>query len=116
LRLRWLGLLVVAAGGVSALALAERSGSGPETRVRFAPAPGDEGFARALEVRPFALPEDHGPHFAYQTEWWYYTGNLEDEAGRRFGFQLTFFRRGLSPGAPPADGSDYASCGSRREP
>ena len=24
--------------------------------------------------------------------------------GRRFGFQLTFFRRGLSPGAPPASG------------
>lgn len=28
-----------------------------------------EGFARATEVRPFVLPADHGPHFAYQAEW-----------------------------------------------
>ena len=26
---------------------------------------------------------------------WYYTGNLQDESGNRFGFQLTFFRRAL---------------------
>ena len=47
------------------------------------------------------LPADHGPHFDYQTEWWYYTGNVAAADGRRFGFQLTFFRRGLSPGPPP---------------
>ncbi len=55
-------------------------------------------FARALEPRPFAFPQDHGPHFDFQTEWWYYTGNLTTEDGRRFGYQLTFFRRGLTPG------------------
>jgi predicted secreted hydrolase len=58
-------------------------------------------FARAKKVRDFHLPLDHGPHFAFETEWWYYTGNLAAGDGRRFGFQLTFFRRGLSPGAPP---------------
>jgi len=55
------------------------------------------GFKKALEVRSFTFPEDSGPHPGYQTEWWYYTGNLEDSSGRRFGYQLTFFRRALSP-------------------
>src|SRR5438034_75088 len=65
-------------------------------------------FARATSVRPFHLPADHGPHFEYQTEWWYYTGNLAAAGGRHFGYQLTFFRRGLSPGPPP-DGPGNAS-------
>jgi predicted secreted hydrolase len=34
---------------------------------------------------------------SHQTEWWYYTGNLETVEGRYFGYQLTFFRRGLGP-------------------
>jgi len=33
----------------------------------------------------------------FQTEWWYYTGNLQSETGQRFGYQLTFFRRALLP-------------------
>jgi len=73
--------------------------SGP--RLELGLGPGLEGFARATEVRPFVLPADHGPHFDYQTEWWYYTGNVAAADGRRFGFQVTFFRRGLSPGPPP---------------
>jgi predicted secreted hydrolase len=59
-----------------------------------------EGFARATEVRPFVFPEDHGPHEAFRTEWWYFTGNLETEAGKRFGFQFTIFRQALAPIAP----------------
>jgi predicted secreted hydrolase len=66
------------------------------------------GFARADSIREYALPADHGPHFDYQTEWWYYTGNLVAGDGRRFGFQLTFFRRGLLPGPPP-DGPGLAT-------
>jgi predicted secreted hydrolase len=54
-------------------------------------------FARALAPRPFRYPADLGPHPDFQTEWWYYTGNLETQDGGHFGFQLTFFRRGLSP-------------------
>ncbi|AJF07418.1 lipocalin-like domain-containing protein [Geoalkalibacter subterraneus] len=57
----------------------------------------DTGYARALEPRGFAFPRDHGPHPDFKTEWWYYTGNLEDEEGRRFGYQLTFFRVALAP-------------------
>ena len=66
------------------------------------PSPAPPRPARSL------CPTDHGPHFDYQTEWWYYTGNLGAADGRRFGFQLTFFRRGLSPGAPP-EGPGLAS-------
>ena len=70
-------------------------------RLELGPGPDLSGFARATAPRPFVLPKDHGPHFDCQTEWWYYTGNLAAADGRRFGFQVTFFRRGLSPGPPP---------------
>lgn len=63
---------------------------------------GAEGHARALEPRSFRFPEDHGPHPRFRTEWWYLTGNLAAEDGRRFGTQLTFFRNAL---APPPDSS-----------
>jgi predicted secreted hydrolase len=53
------------------------------------------------------LPADHGVHADHRTEWWYVTGNVEDAEGRRFGYQLTFFRSGLGPGprAPRAGSS-----------
>jgi predicted secreted hydrolase len=57
---------------------------------------GDPGeFARASGPWAFQFPRDHGPHPEYRSEWWYFTGNLADPAGRRFGFQLTLFRFGL---------------------
>jgi predicted secreted hydrolase len=74
-----------------------------ETTLKLAPAE-PPAFARATAPREFRLPQDHGPHFEFQTEWWYYTGQLTTEDQRRFGFQLTFFRRGLSAGASPASG------------
>ena len=69
-------------------------------------APADTaGFARAEEPvlsgvegpQPLGFPADHGPHDDFQTEWWYYTGNLTAETGEHFGYQLTFFRRALTP-------------------
>lgn len=57
-------------------------------------------FAQALEPRTFAFPRDHGPHPEFRHEWWYVTGHLESTGGRRFGFELTFFRYALAP--PPA--------------
>jgi predicted secreted hydrolase len=63
-------------------------------------APDERGFARALAPRPFLFPADHGPHPDYRTEWWYYTGNLAARDGRRYGFQLTFFRSALAPPPP----------------
>jgi predicted secreted hydrolase len=55
------------------------------------------GYARVLGPRALAFPRDHGAHPEYRHEWWYVTGHLADAAGRRHGFQLTFFRYGLSP-------------------
>ena len=45
-----------------------------------------------------ALPRDDGPHDRL-TEWWYYTGHLRNEIGRRFGFEAVVFRaeRGSVP-------------------
>jgi predicted secreted hydrolase len=66
------------------------------------------GYARAERVRDFKFPDDHGPQPEFQTEWWYYTGNLESADGRRFGYQLTFFRRAISP-TETARQSDWAT-------
>jgi predicted secreted hydrolase len=68
----------------------------------------EQGYARAIEPREFRFPQDHGPHPEFRTEWWYYTGNLSTREGRRFGFQLTFFRSALAP-SMPARRSDWAS-------
>ncbi len=53
-------------------------------------------FARVIEPSTFTFPKDHGPHTEYQSEWWYYTGNLVSEEGERFSYQFTIFRRGLT--------------------
>ena len=42
-----------------------------------------------------AFPADHYSHPDFKTEWWYYTGHLESESGKRYGYQVTFFRFGL---------------------
>jgi len=60
---------------------------------------GPGGFARATAPRDFRFPDDHGPHPEFRHEWWYFTGNLRAPGGRRFGYQLTFFRFALSPDA-----------------
>jgi len=47
---------------------------------------------------PISFPLDDGPHDRL-TEWWYYTGHLRAEDGRRFGFEAVVFRaeRGSVP-------------------
>jgi len=67
------------------------------TRVADAMDETDPRYLRAYEPRPFEFPLDHGPHLGFKTEWWYLTGNLEDENKRRFGYQFTLFRVALSP-------------------
>jgi predicted secreted hydrolase len=47
----------------------------------------------------FAFPRDYFNHEDFQTEWWYYTGNVKAADGHRFGFELTFFRQGVSRAA-----------------
>ncbi|MCA9727696.1 MAG: hypothetical protein KC729_08430, partial [Candidatus Eisenbacteria bacterium] len=60
----------------------------------------------------WSFPRDHAAHPGYRNEWWYFVGHLEDDAGRRYGYQLTLFRIGIAP-APPGwnsswDASDIA--------
>ncbi len=52
----------------------------------------------------FHFPRDLYEHPCYQTEWWYYTGNLHSKSGKHYGFELTFFRsyqRVIPPGGAP---------------
>ena len=63
----------------------------------------DPAFARAIAPRAFVFPEDHGPHPEFRNEWWYVTGNLDDEDGERFGFELTIFRFALTPSVAPSE-------------
>jgi predicted secreted hydrolase len=92
-------LLALPAGGAAAQGVDDSAAdeSGALARALGA-AP--EGFARASAARTFHFPDDHGPHPRYRSEWWYYTGDLATADGRRFAFQLTFFRFALTPSAP----------------
>lgn len=56
-------------------------------------------YSVALPGYRYEFPRDHFDHPEYQTEWWYYTGNVKAADGRRFGFELTFFREGVDRGA-----------------
>jgi predicted secreted hydrolase len=47
----------------------------------------------------YQFPRDHFEHQDFRTEWWYYTGNVADTHGKRFGFELVFFRTGQNRGA-----------------
>ncbi|MCX6946669.1 MAG: carotenoid 1,2-hydratase [Verrucomicrobia bacterium] len=56
-----------------------------------------EPWTRALTPWSWSFPRDHGAHPEFKTEWWYLTGNLDDEKGNPYGYELTFFRHGLQP-------------------
>src|SRR5216684_2060166 len=53
-------------------------------------------YRTALPGYHYEFPHDHFNHPEFQTEWWYYTGNLKSNNGHRFGFELTFFRQAVS--------------------
>jgi len=79
MRSRWLALLLVAAS--------------------CAPFASGQEYQIARPGYTFAFPRDYFSHEEYQTEWWYYTGNVKSADGHRFGFELTFFRQGVARGA-----------------
>jgi len=89
---------LVALGLMVAATVAADSAS--ESHVMQALGVSPQGFASATVPRPFRFPEDHGSHPEFRSEWWYFTGNVTAGGGRRFAFQLTFFRFALSPEAP----------------
>src|SRR4030095_700301 len=55
-------------------------------------------WAEAAPGYQFSFPRDHAAHTDSRIEWWYYTGNLGTKSGRRYGYQLTFFRIGVVRG------------------
>lgn len=54
------------------------------------------GYPKVTEPRPFRFPDDHGAHPRFKHEWWYVTGQVATDQGRRFGFQLTIFREAIA--------------------
>jgi predicted secreted hydrolase len=54
-------------------------------------------FKTAVPGYRYEFPRDYFNHPEFQTEWWYYTGNVTATDGHRFGFELTFFRQGVNP-------------------
>ena len=56
-----------------------------------------QSWRLASPTYELSFPRDHAAHPDYRIEWWYYTGNLSTREGRRFGYQLTFFRVGVDP-------------------
>ncbi len=71
---------------IAALALGTSQAPGPKTQ---------DAWKQAREGYRFEFPRDHASHPDYKIEWWYYTGNVKAADGRRFGYQVTFFRVGV---------------------
>ncbi|HQF70820.1 MAG TPA: lipocalin-like domain-containing protein, partial [Promineifilum sp.] len=113
-RLLWIAaaLAVIVVAAVASRPLWARQAAPPlAASLEALPAAGAiDGFARATQPGAIVFPRDLGPHDDYQTEWWYYTGNLTTADGRPFGFQFTIFRRALTP---PGDGDTAAADGWR---
>lgn len=67
-------------------------------------------FQKADGSYKLEFPRDYGPHNDYQSEWWYYTGNLQSADGRQYGFELTFFRQAIQgPDLRTPRPSDWAT-------
>jgi predicted secreted hydrolase len=56
-----------------------------------------DGYPVPQPGRELPFPRSHAAHPAFKIEWWYLTGHLFSEDGRRFGYQATFFRSALRP-------------------
>ncbi|ATC62664.1 carotenoid 1,2-hydratase [Nibricoccus aquaticus] len=97
MRRTWVWALVVVGG------LGDARTGEAETETRAVPLVTAEGFAVPQAGYRFQFPRDHGAHPEFKLEWWYITGHLFAEDGRRFGYQATFFRSA----APEKNGQLY---------
>ncbi|MBT4526448.1 MAG: carotenoid 1,2-hydratase [Deltaproteobacteria bacterium] len=52
-------------------------------------------YTKAIKPINFRFPDDAGPHPDFKSEWWYFTGNLSDDAGAEYGYQFTIFRQSI---------------------
>lgn len=92
------GIVVIAVTifGFSLINVSSGSEVGASTQITM-PEVDKSLYASAIGQWNWEFPRDHGAHPEFETEWWYYTGNLWAETGERFGFQFTIFRRALTP-------------------
>lgn len=86
-KLAWLG------GGLAAVLLALSSSFAAQYR-------------EAVPGYHFQFARDYFAHPDFQTEWWYYTGNVKSSSGHHYGFELTFFRQALERSAAQATAWD----------
>jgi predicted secreted hydrolase len=86
-RLMTWGLAVLLAGAAAGVGTGARS---------------DPSWQSARPDYEWSFPADHWSHAGTKTEWWYFTGHLQDvdDPAQRFGYQFTFFRVGLLPESP----------------
>lgn len=79
--------------------LPQQSSTKPESKLSINDIVSTEkkSFTQVLKPRAFIFPKDHGSHPTHLIEWWYFTGNLQTDTQRKFGYQLTFFRFALTP-------------------
>jgi predicted secreted hydrolase len=97
----WVLVLIAVLAGCAEQGADHRAARAPSSAgIRFLGDTETRGFERATEARPMRFPQDHGSHPQFRTEWWYFTGNLDDGRGRHFGFELTFFRLALASDPP----------------
>jgi predicted secreted hydrolase len=84
---------VIVAACAGGPVLANPPAQGPAASVPPEPSP-----LVTSDPQPIVLPQNDAPHDRL-TEWWYYTGHLDDAAGHRFGFEFVIFRaeRGSFP-------------------
>jgi predicted secreted hydrolase len=90
----WLMLLILCFCGAGLFVIRPEKKASVQAELQPLIAPVGE-FERVTGPIDLKFPLDYGQHPDYLTEWWYYTGNLDSENGRRYGYQLTFFRRAL---------------------
>jgi predicted secreted hydrolase len=91
---RWLAVFVAMSLGLLVCLKIDAEPTDTDKSVRIQTA---EGFAIPQPGHVFEFPRDHGSHPEFKIEWWYVTGHLFSEDGRRFGFQATFFRQAGKP-------------------
>jgi predicted secreted hydrolase len=72
----------------------------------FTAVPAEVHYPEVLPGKELVFPDDEGSHPAYRVEWWYVTGQLEDEQDNPLGFQVTFFR--VRPGLAESNPSRFA--------
>ena len=70
-------------------------------------------WQQALPGFGYEFPRDHSIHPDFKTEWWYFTGNVQDERGHSYGYELTFFRQGV---LTPQERADLTTDGQALSP